>query len=95
MASIVKTDDALIWTGTHVRGSTACAVVKFHGPTDTRGSRWQATIKRGGGEIYRASVPFEEGPIEAAKAAAGRFGATDWQPVTCHHIDPDTYCIGF
>jgi hypothetical protein len=82
------------WTGSHVSGSRACAVVKYHGPTNTRGSRWIATIKRGGGEIWRASVSFQDGPITAAVAAAGKFGA-NWEPVSCHSIDPDTYAIGF
>ena len=84
----------LIWNGHGVRGSTACAVVRYHGATDTRGSRWLATIKRGGGEVYRASVPFEDGPVTAAIAAAAKFGA-DWTPVDCHSIDSDTYAIGF
>jgi hypothetical protein len=82
------------WTGTHVSGSTACAVVRYHGATDIRGSRWFATIKRGGDEIWRASVPFEDGPMAAAVAAAAKFGAV-WVPVDCHSIDSDTYCVGF
>ena len=88
------TTTTLTWTGHYVSGSTACAVVRYHGPTDTRGSRWIATIKRGGEEVYRASVPFEDGPVTAAIAAAAKFGA-DWVPVDCHSIDDDTYAIGF
>jgi hypothetical protein len=86
--------NTILWTGTHVSGSTACAVVRYHAPTDTKGSRWFATIKRGGDEIWRASVPFQDGPLVAAMAAAAKFGA-DWTPVDCHSIDPDTYCVGF
>lgn len=82
------------WTGACVSGSTACAIVRYSGPTNTRGSRWLATIKRGGGEIWRASVPFADGPLVAAIAAAAKFGA-EWQPVSCHSIDPDTYAVGF
>jgi hypothetical protein len=82
------------WTGTHVSGSTVCAVVKYHGPTNTKGSRWIATIKRGGCETFRTSAPFLDGPLVAAIAAARKFGA-DWTPVSCHSIDPDTYFIGF
>lgn len=84
----------ILWTGNHVSGSTACAVVRYHAPTDTKGSRWFATIKRGGDEVWRASVPFQDGPLVAAMAAAAKFGA-DWTPVDCHSIDSDTYCIGF
>jgi len=82
------------WTGTHVSGSTACAVVKYHGPTNSRGSRWTATITRGADCKWRASVPFSEGPIAAALAAAEKGGA-DWTPTSCHSIDPDTYAVGF
>jgi len=82
------------WTGTYVRGSITCAIVKYHGPTNTRGSRWIATIKRGGGETWRASVPFQDGPLVAAIAATRKFDAA-WTPISCHSIDPDTYCIGF
>lgn len=82
------------WNGCLVSGSTVCAVVRYHGPTNSRGSRWIATVKRGGGEVWRASVPFQEGPITAALAAISKFGAK-WEPVSCHTIDPDTYAIGF
>jgi len=91
---MISTPCPLNWTGTHVSGSTACAVVRYHGPTNSRGSRWIATIKRGGDEIWRASVPFQDGPVVAAIAAAAKFGA-DWTPVDCHSIDSDTYAIGF
>ena len=82
------------WTGSHVSGSTACAVVKYHGPTNSRGSRWIATITRGADCKWRASVTFADGPIAAAMAAAAK-GGVDWQPTSCHSIDPDTYAIGF
>ena len=82
------------WTGAFVSGSTACAVVKYHGPTNTKGSRWIATIKRGGDETFRASASFLDGPLVAAIAATRKFGA-NWTPISCHNIDSDTYCIGF
>ena len=82
------------WTGHHVSGSRVCAVVKYHGPTDTRGSVWIATIKRDSETIWRASVPFAAGPITAALKAADK-GSVEWAALTCHTIDPDTYCVGF
>ena len=82
------------WNGCYVSGSTACAVVKYHGPTNSRGSRWAATITRGADCKWRASVTFADGPIAAAMAAAAK-GGVDWQPTSCHSIDPDTYAIGF
>ena len=82
------------WTGTHVSGSTACAVVKYCGPTNTRGSRWIASIRRDRETVWRGSVPFQDGPISAALTACVKAGV-EWQAVTCHSIDADTYCVGF
>jgi len=83
------------WVGSHVSGSRACAVVKYSGPTkDGRGSRWLATIKRDSQTIWRGSATFEEGPITAALRAATK-GEVSWECLTCHSIDPDTYCVGF
>ena len=87
-------DNTFQWTGSHVSGSHACAVVRYAGPTGTRGSRWFATIKRDSQTTWRASATFAEGPITAALRAADRAGV-DWAAVTCHSIDPDTYCVGF
>ena len=82
------------WTGSHVSGSRACAVVKYHGPTNTRGSRWIATVKRDCETVWRASATFDEGPITAALRAANKAGYS-WEAITCHNIDSDTYCVGF
>lgn len=82
------------WTGTHVSGSTACAVVRYHGPTDTKGSRWIATITRGIDLVWRGTVCFTDGPIEAALTACKR-GGVDWTPTSCNSIDSDTYVVGF
>jgi hypothetical protein len=82
------------WTGTHVSGSTACAVVRYHGPTDTKGSRWIATITRGIDVVWRGTVCFTDGPIEAALAACKR-GGVDWAPTSCNSIDSDSYVVGF
>jgi hypothetical protein len=85
---------AFHWTGSCVSGSHACAVVRYAGATDTRGSRWLATIKRDNDNAWRASATYQEGPITAALRAASKAGV-DWQAVTCHSIDSDTYCVGF
>ncbi len=82
------------WTGTHVSGSRACAVVRYSGPTDKRGSRWLATVKRDRQTTWRGSATFAEGPITAALRAASKAGV-DWQALTCHSIDADTYAVGF
>jgi hypothetical protein len=88
------TDTTFHWTGTHVSGSRACAVVRYAGATDTRGSRWLATIKRDPDTTWRGSATFQEGPITAALRAAGKAGV-EWQAVTCHSIDANTYAVGF
>jgi hypothetical protein len=82
------------WTGSHVSGSRACAVVKYQGPNNTRGSRWIASIKRDSETVWRGSATFEEGPITAALRAADKAGVK-WEALTCHSIDSDTYAIGF
>ena len=83
------------WVGSHVSGSRACAVVKYSAPNNNgRGSRWFATIKRDSQNTWRASATFEEGPITAALRAATK-GGVSWECLTCHSIDPDTYCVGF
>ena len=82
------------WSGGHMNGSRPCAVVKYHGPTNSKCSRWIATIRRDPGDVWRASVPFLDGPVMAALKATGKAGVP-WKAITCHSIDSDTYCIGF
>ena len=83
------------WNGSCVEGSRSSAVVKYSGPTNTRGSRWLATIKTiDAGKTWRGSSTFEEGPITAALRATVKAGVS-WECLTCHSIDPDTYCVGF
>lgn len=64
------------------------AIVKYCGPTDTRGSRWIATIRRGQtrADVVRATVPYADGPDAAAVAVVARFndrmgndGADSWR----------------
>ena len=82
------------WTGSHVSGSRTCAAVRYVGPTNSRGSRWLATIKRDASTVWRGSSTFEEGPITAALRAATKAGV-EWQALTCHSLDADTYVVGF
>ena len=90
----MKTPHDFQWTGTYVSGSTACAVVRYHGPTNTKGSRWIATITRGIDVVWRGTVPHSDGPIEAALAACKR-GGVDWTPTSCNSMDADSYVVGF
>jgi hypothetical protein len=77
------------WEGSYVSGSTACAVVKYGSDR-----KWRATITRDSETKWRGAVPFEDGPIAAAIKACATAGV-DWQPVSCHSIDSDTYVVGF
>lgn len=63
---------------------TAGATVRYVAPTNTRGSRWLATITRSNGAAnrWRASVPYADGPDAAAAAVVARFNeclSADWQ----------------
>ena len=65
-------------------------VVKYHGPTDTKGSRWTATIRRGSQrqDVFRASVSFNEGPDAAVQAAVDKFNQkmeSDWVVLSFPH----------
>ena len=58
-------------------------VVKRHGPTDTRGQVWTATIRRGHQrqDVFRASVSFNKGPDAAVQAAVDKINQKmgfDW-----------------
>ena len=52
--------------------------VEYRGPTETRGSRWFAVIRRGRhrSDCYRASCPFDKGAMKAARLAVERFNET-------------------
>ena len=51
--------------------------VEYRGPTARRGSVWAAVIRRGRdrSDCYRATVPFNDGPDAAARAAVDLFNA--------------------
>jgi hypothetical protein len=58
-------------------------VVAYVPPTDTRGSRWRATLTRGTGAAnrFRVSIPYADGPDAAARAVVDRFNeamGADW-----------------
>ena len=59
-------------------------VVEYCGPTKTKVSRWTATIRRSRWQrqdVFKASVPFDEGPEAAAQAAVNKINQKmefDW-----------------
>lgn len=58
-----------LWTGTHLSGASPVVIVKYHGPTNYRGSRWIATCQRdANSKPLRAEASFSDGPIAAFNA---------------------------
>jgi hypothetical protein len=87
------------WTGTHVRGANAACMVKFQPPTDHKPPRWVATLRRGirPDQIFRATVPYSDGPLVAAKAVAIKADLPHWEPGSVSVTDGcgDLYCVSF
>lgn len=81
------------WTGTHISGSRPAVVVRYHGPTNTKGSCWRATLKRDSETTWRGSAPFQDGPVAAWNALRFKHGLHDWTVERIGSIDPDTYVI--
>ena len=82
------------WTGSHIENSRPAIVVKYHGPTDRRGSLWRATCKRFANERWIGTASFREGPIAAARnLLSKRVELEDWNVAGCYSIDGDTYCV--
>lgn len=56
-------------------------IVKYHGPTNSRGSRWTATIDRGGDYKFKATAAYDysgngnDGADYAALSALSKFTA--------------------
>lgn len=76
----VLMSSAFIWNGHGLPGSCPTVTVRYQGPTNTRGSRWSATLKRDRQTTYRASVPYDEGPVAAFNALRRKHVAElgDW-----------------
>ena len=43
--------------------------VRYSGPTDTRGARWYATLRRDNERTYRVNVGYDDGRPEGARNA--------------------------
>ena len=82
------------WTGHYLSPCGIAVAVKYYGPTNTRGSRWVATLRRSDVNL-RAAVPFDDGPIAAINALrhkhADLIGGHIIHSVGA--IDPDTYAV--
>lgn len=60
--------NSYLWNGYSITGSMPTVTVKYHGPTNTRGSKWKATLKRDSSTTLSATATFEDGPIGAFNA---------------------------
>jgi hypothetical protein len=83
-----------LWDGHGMRGSLPVVTVKYLGATDTRGSRWKATLKRDS-QTYTAMATFEDGPVAAFNALRRKHvdELGGWIVGAIGTIDPDTYAI--
>jgi len=85
-------------------------LVRYAGPTNSRGSRWIATLDRGEDCKFRAVVAFDyssedDGRAAAARAALGKFSAWANEKATTHrteysltgwlYLAPRNYVFGF
>jgi len=87
----------LEWNGHSVRGSEgSCALVKYLGPTNHRGSRWKATIMRDAETKWSATASYEEGPIVAVEKLLEKQNL-DWTVKGCAHAGgmDSTYVVWF
>jgi hypothetical protein len=62
-------------------------LVKYAGATNTKGSRWMASLSRGGHPetLVRATVSYQEGPNAAALAVVEKFNVVNGTTWT---VDP-------
>ena len=82
------------WTGSHIQESRPAIIVKYHGPTDRRGSYWRATCKRDSGTRWIGTASFREGPIAAARnLLSKRVELSDWIVAGCYTVEPDVYAV--
>jgi len=89
---MTQTQTGQCWNGSYISGSHPAIIVRYIGPTNTRGSRWLATLKRDSETTWRGYACFEDGPLAAALELLNKQGL-DWSLKDCASIDPDTYSI--
>ena len=81
------------WNGSSVRTNGHHGVrVRYVGPTDRKGSRWQAKDCDKRATIY---VPFADGPIAAAIKWADKAGYDNRQPRYVIQLSPELYAVDF
>jgi hypothetical protein len=87
------------WTGRYLLGARIACVIRFRPPTDRRPPQWAATLRRGArpDQIFRATVPYSDGPLAAAIAVATKAGCSHWKPehVLSTGKGDDEYCVSF
>jgi len=87
----------LEWNGHSVNGSKgSCALVKYLGPTDYKGSRWKATVSRDSETMWSAIASYDDGPIVAVENLIEKYGL-DWEVRGCAHVGgiDSTYAVWF
>lgn len=91
-ATITAAAAAPSWSGAYVTNCHSVIGVRYHGPTNTLGSRWGAFYRRDSETVWRSYVPFADGPIAAAqKLIADR--EINLSVVSVGQIEPDAYAV--
>ena len=67
-------------------------LVKYLGATNTKGSRWMASLSRGGHPetLAKATVSYQEGPDAAALAVVEKFNTANG---TAWTVDPEALSL--
>ena len=84
------------WNGHSLSPSYGIAVtVKYHGATNTRGSRWVASVKHDRHTTWRASATYDDGPLTAFNALRRKHFADigAWTIAAVGSLDTETYVL--
>jgi hypothetical protein len=84
------------WNGHSLSPSFGLAVtVKYQGATNTRCSRWVASVKHDRHTTWRASVTYDDGPLAAFNALRRKHVSAlgDWTVAAVGSLDTETYVL--
>lgn len=69
--------------------------VRYAGPTETRGARWIATLRRDNERTYRATVSYDSGKPEGARNAIDAAWEC-WREARKDLVEPGkNYCLDY
>lgn len=94
----LATQSGQYWNGSYVTGGDGATptglLVRYHGPTNTLGGRWVATLRHSDGSRAAAfTASFQTGPLAAARGLLDRQGWQHWALLSIAYVDGDTYHV--